>query len=172
MFRSLLLIMVFFLCATCSSVGAQVSDTFFLQLESGEMIITNPFESQLPHIERPVVRPPEAEPTCADNISLCTNPRECSEQGHYWYNSQCNVEPYQPLPAELEPEEQAYIPKPTIALPKFSISGIIWNSKRPQAIINGQIVEVGDTISEIKITGIHKEGIEGLFDGKPVTIKP
>ena len=37
---------------------------------------------------------------------------------------------------------------------------------------NGKIVDIGDTISEIKITQIQKTAVNGLFDGREVTLKP
>jgi hypothetical protein len=69
-------------------------------------------------------------------------------------------------------EEPVELPVPERPVPDVIINGIIWNSDRPQAIINGRIVDIGDTIFEIQITGIQKTGIEGLFDGRVVTLKP
>lgn len=41
----------------------------------------------------------EPEPTCADGIEYCLTQQDCEDQGHYWYNSACNLEP------ETAPEE-------------------------------------------------------------------
>jgi len=57
-------------------------------------------------------------------------------------------------------------------LPKLTVSGIIWNTDRPQAIVNGEIVEIGTTVSKVKITDIRKTGIDVLFDEEIVTIHP
>jgi hypothetical protein len=72
--------------------------------------------------------------------------------------------PAEPLPEITEPEE-------IVPLPPVNVTGVIWNSDRPQAIINDHIVNVGDTISGIKITEINKTSIEGLFSGRTVTIQ-
>lgn len=56
-------------------------------------------------------------------------------------------------------------PPPKIP-PTFVVSGIIWNSKKPQAIIDDQIVEIGQIIQEAKITHISPSGIKYSFDGK------
>ena len=61
-------------------------------------------------------------------------------------------------------------PEPVIPLPKITISGVIWNSDRPQAIINNEIIDIGDTVSEIEIVDIRKTGIDGLFHGKRVIL--
>ncbi len=61
---------------------------------------------------------------------------------------------------------------PEIPLPTTVISGIIWDSDRPQAIINENVVSEGDTILGIKIISIRKLGIDGLFHGRSVTLKP
>jgi len=56
--------------------------------------------------------------------------------------------------------------------PALNITGLIWNSDRPQAIINEQVVDIGDEILATKIVSIEKTGIEILFDGRTLKIKP
>ena len=64
-------------------------------------------------------------------------------------------------------------PKPTLSnkLPTVSITGIIWNSRRPQAIINGRVIDIGDTIEDMKIIAIRKTGIDVSFRGASKTLK-
>jgi hypothetical protein len=54
------------------------------------------------------------------------------------------------------------------AFPKegFSISAIIWGGKRPQAIINDKVVNIGDKLSGGEIVGIDKKGVRINFKGK------
>lgn len=59
-----------------------------------------------------------------------------------------------------------------IVLPELKITGLIWNTNRPQAIVNGQIVDIGDTISATKIVAIRKTGIDISFEGITQTISP
>ena len=62
--------------------------------------------------------------------------------------------------------------------PEMTITGLVWNSERPQAIINGKVLSVGDTWTdsqtkeEIKINRIEKTGIDVSYKGKTWTIKP
>ena len=42
----------------------------------------------------------------------------------------------------------------------FVLEGVVWNSKRPQAIVNGKIVELGGKIGDAKITAIDKKGVK------------
>ena len=81
-------------------------------------------------------------------------------------------------------EQAARFVEPEITgAPQIFISGILWNSERPQAIVNGKIIEVGDrlfkvptdnkeTIPELKFVDITKEGLAVAFEDKIVIIKP
>lgn len=57
-------------------------------------------------------------------------------------------------------------------LPPLKVTGLVWNSKRPQAIINGQVVGVGETIGEVKIVSIRPDGVDVLFQDKIITLTP
>ena len=75
-----------------------------------------------------------------------------------------------PSPEIVKPvETEEIIPPPP--LPDVNVSGIIWNSDRPQAIINDRIVDIDSDVSGIKITEIRQSDIKGLFHEKAVTIK-
>ncbi len=85
-------------------------------------------------------------------------------------------EPVVPINAEeppakvLEPEN-ILPPAPAEPLPNLNILGLIWDTDRPQAIINGQIVGIGDVVSEVKIIDIQKTGIKVLFQGRTETLE-
>ena len=65
------------------------------------------------------------------------------------------------------------IPAPTEApTPQFKISGLVWNTQAPTAIINGSIVKVGDQVSNWAITEISKEGVRLKSESRELTIKP
>lgn len=87
-----------------------------------------------------------------------------------------------PLPAP-EPETVTLIPRPTsvptgeqrptsadpvaakaetpveLSKPTFKISGIVWNTNRPQAIIEGKILDVGAQIENWTIVAIGRNGV-------------
>ncbi len=44
--------------------------------------------------------------------------------------------------------------------PKVILSGLVWSSDRPQAIINDQVVSIGDMIEDSKVVDIHKDGVD------------
>jgi hypothetical protein len=67
---------------------------------------------------------------------------------------------------EAMPKEKATLP-----LPALTIEGIIWNTHMPQAIVNGDVVRIGDTIAGVTITNIEKQGITIDYSGEPVLIK-
>jgi hypothetical protein len=62
------------------------------------------------------------------------------------------------------------VPKVEKPLPSFTVQGIFWGGKFPQAIIDDQVVKVGDTIKEARIVDITREGITVSFDDKIHTI--
>ncbi|MDD5044633.1 MAG: hypothetical protein PHU91_00970 [Candidatus Omnitrophica bacterium] len=57
------------------------------------------------------------------------------------------------------------------ALPQLKVEGFIWDSSIPQAIINGKVYSIGDTVEGAKITKIDKTGITVLFNGSTYTIR-
>lgn len=63
----------------------------------------------------------------------------------------------------VEPEEEGQVIKP---LPTLTVQGIIWGSSIPQAIINNKVVKVGDTIEEVRVIKIDKEGLTLLYEGR------
>ena len=62
--------------------------------------------------------------------------------------------------------------KSDAAMPTLHITGIIWNSDRPQAIINGEIIDIGDKISNAEVLDIRKSGVEVSFEGSTKIFKP
>ena len=67
---------------------------------------------------------------------------------------------------EAMPKEKATLP-----LPELTVEGIIWNTHMPQAIVNGDVVRIGDTIAGVTITNIEKQGITIDYSGESVLIK-
>ena len=74
----------------------------------------------------------------------------------------------------IEPQQESRKPivqEQAITLPpQLKVHGIVWGSARPQAIINNKVVDIGDTINEIKIINIASNGIDVLYKGKNFTI--
>lgn len=102
--------------------------------------IKDPFIPQLP--VAPVVKSQQ-------NSSQSSNAVSASASGNQMNNA--------PPPVEVRP-------------PVITISGLVWNTDRPQAIVNNQIVEIGDKINEWTIVTIHEEGIEIVYKDKIVVV--
>lgn len=62
--------------------------------------------------------------------------------------------------------------EPEIKPPKVMISGLVWNSDHPQALVNNKIVGPGDQIEGWTITGITESGVEISTKGKTHLIVP
>lgn len=54
---------------------------------------------------------------------------------------------------------------------KFKVTAVLWGSKRPQAIINDNVIGLGDDLDGGRITGIDKEGIHISYEGKEVLLQ-
>ncbi len=61
--------------------------------------------------------------------------------------------------------------KKIIEPPILTVTGLIWNAQKPQAIVNGQIVSIGDTLKDITIIDIHQKGIEIIFSNKTFIVE-
>lgn len=45
------------------------------------------------------------------------------------------------------------------APPPLKLQGIVYNPRRPSALINGRVVFVGDRIRDLKISAIHADNV-------------
>jgi hypothetical protein len=61
--------------------------------------------------------------------------------------------------------ENADLVIPELDLSKLKVQGIIWGVKTPQAIINDQVLMIGDLIEGAEILSIEKKGITLSFNG-------
>lgn len=115
------------------------------------VLTRNPFEPQVPRevqVRRdpvePIERPPEILPPPSERLP--------------------------PVPAPPPPVE--VLPPPVeVPLPDLKIAGVVWNTDRPQAIVDGKIVGIGDTVSGVNIVNIEKTGITISAGGRTATIK-
>ncbi len=57
-------------------------------------------------------------------------------------------------------------------LPAWSLQGLIWGGKFSQAIVNGKVVRIGDTIEGAKIIDINKEGLVLFYDNRRHIVRP
>ncbi len=48
----------------------------------------------------------------------------------------------------------------------LKVEGIVWNTDKPSAIIDGEVYHIGDLVSGAKIEGISKDGILVFFNGQ------
>lgn len=121
-----------------------------------------------------------------------TGEKEASETGQ---KDPVNIDDLSNLPnpflPQLPAETVAEIPKPPGRLPprpelppppgaapegpqtySFTLSGLIWNTDLPQAIINGQVVKEGDQIDLWTVQNISRQGVELMYNDETVLVKP
>lgn len=63
-------------------------------------------------------------------------------------------------------EKKVDLMQPGVDLGKLKVQGIIWGGRIPQAIINDQVLTIGDTIEGAEILSIDKKGITLRSAGK------
>lgn len=78
------------------------------------------------------------------------------------------VVPIQP-PIELNPNQMT---SPAVPIPQFVVTGMVWNTKKPSAIVNGHVVGIGDQVSNWSITEISQQGVHVSYDTQNLWIKP
>ncbi len=133
------------------SVAQQAPDS------SKPSIRRNPFQPQIPErIEKPV-NPVNPERDVAKPTSKIDSDKSARKSF---------------LPPTGKVDAITGQPKIELKPPDLKITGLVWNTSRPQAIINDKVVDVGDTVDEAIIVAINKTGIEVSFDGKTSTITP
>lgn len=64
-----------------------------------------------------------------------------------------------------EADEDAVTKLSATPPPVLTVQGLIWGGDIPQAIINDNVVKLGDTIQGAKILSITKDGVTVLFEG-------
>jgi len=81
-----------------------------------------------------------------------------------------------PEPEPFDDEPLPYVEtKEEIPLPKeddYIITGIVWNTDRPQAVVNGKIIDIGDHLDYWEVVQIDKFGIEISYREQSFVIKP
>ncbi len=60
----------------------------------------------------------------------------------------------------------------TVPTPQFNVSGVVWHSKKLQAIVNGEIVTIGDRVSNWVVSEITKDGVHMTLEQQSLWIKP
>lgn len=81
-----------------------------------------------------------------------------------------------PFKGPIDDESTKQALEEDIVLPALTFQGMIWKSFRPQAIINGKIYDVNDTIGEgeesILVKAILQDGIHLIYKGKEFIGRP
>ena len=77
-----------------------------------------------------------------------------------------------PKPKVMPQPKQPDIPKPEVPLPSFQVNGLVWNTERPQAILDSQVINVGDTIKGCTVINIDKNGVLLNFQDRTFTVQP
>lgn len=76
------------------------------------------------------------------------------------------------LPASLRAPVAPEALGAEMELPSLRVEGMVWGSRRPQAIIGGSVYEKGDVVGEMEILDISKDGITLLYKDRKFIVRP
>jgi hypothetical protein len=120
------------------------------QMEKGERATIHAAPKAVPKVEQGVIRRPSLE-----------------------YKSEKLRDPFRKYLSESEvgigaliPEEQESKELPSELKESFTIQGVIWGGRFPQAIINNKVVKAGDDVSGARIIEINANNISVLFEDR------
>jgi hypothetical protein len=74
-------------------------------------------------------------------------------------------------PASAPAAPPSPIAAPAAETPKLKVTSIFYNAKAPTAIINGQVIGVGDTIDGATVRSIAPRSVEVEFGGRRLTLR-
>jgi hypothetical protein len=80
-----------------------------------------------------------------------------------------------PFKSPFEDKKTAGEESEKITLPAMTFQGMVWNSKRPQVIIDNKVYDAGDTIMKedgVLVESIEKDGIHLRFKGREFIVRP
>lgn len=89
---------------------------------------------------------------------------EVIERPRVEYNASKLRDPFQGEVTKTGPE--GTITQSAFRPPELKIEGVIWGGKINQAIVNGKVVTIGDTIENARIVDIKKEGIKIFYGNR------
>jgi len=114
-------------------------------LDAVTATLKNPFIPQLPK--------PEAEPIITEEPEV--------------------IEP-EPIEAIPEPNEEPATGQAPRQIPKphLSVSGLVWDTDQPQAIVNNDVVDLGDFVGQWKVINIERSGITVQYRAQTYLIEP
>lgn len=121
--------------------------------QTSDAALRNPFKPALP-LE--IIKPPE--PPKVDPIKTTPPPkqyRKPAAQTKPYTNERRNTQTTRPTPPPAPPEP--------VVFPSVKISGVIWNTDKPQAIINDTVVSEGEVIQGMTIESISETEIKLLY---------
>lgn len=89
---------------------------------------------------------------------------EAIERPRVEYNASKLRDPFQGEVMKSGPE--GTVAQSAFKPPELKIEGVIWGGKVNQAIINGKVLTIGDTIENARIVDIKKEGVKIFYGNR------
>ena len=91
------------------------------------------------------------------------------------YTGATNRDPFKSqLPAvkqSAKPDEKASVKDEPVTVDFLTVTGVVWDSEKPQAIINGKVVSIGGQVSGAELVAINEAGVQVRDKGKLFVLK-
>ena len=69
-------------------------------------------------------------------------------------------------PKPEPPITNAVAPAPVPEFPTLKLQGVIWNPRRPSAVVNGKSVFVGEKVERAVVTAIEQDSVKVTWNGE------
>ena len=76
-----------------------------------------------------------------------------------------------PVKQPAKTEEKLPIKNEPVTVDFLTVSGVVWNSERPQAIINGKVVTVGSEVGGAEVVAISEAQVQVRYKGQLFVLK-
>ena len=76
-----------------------------------------------------------------------------------------------PFMSLLPKERESVVSNPGLPIEDgYQLQGILWNSEKPQAIVNGEVVTEGSAVGGAQVIRIEKKGVTLSVNGHEVLL--
>jgi len=76
-----------------------------------------------------------------------------------------------PVKQPAKPDDKGPVKDEPVTVDFLTVTGVVWDSEKPQAIINGKVVSIGGQVEEAELVAINEAGVQVRYKGKLFVLK-
>lgn len=82
------------------------------------------------------------------------------------YSEASSRDPFRDMNVQVQSPTSGVTQTDQVVLPEMEVQGVIWGTRKPQAIINKKVLYEGDYVDDVLIQKISKTGIDVLYKNR------